>query len=142
GCFFLPDGESLVTIDQAGRVVLHGLPDLQERQEVVTRRAVQCADLAPDGQGLALGCADGRVCFLAIDGLEAATLLVTPTETTRPAPGRWRRLFRGRRDSRAYACTCPSCQHPFEMPDGSLGQPASCPSCRRSLRLNRVARPA
>src|SRR5207248_1859851 len=80
GCFFLPDGESLVTIDQTGRVLLHAVPGLQKQQEVVTRRAVQCADLAPDGKSLALGCEDGRVCFIAVDGLDAAPLLVTPTQ--------------------------------------------------------------
>jgi len=142
GCFFLPDGESLVTIDNHGRVVLHSLPDLGERQELLTRRAVQCAELAPDGGAIALGGEDGRVSFLAVDGLEAAALLVTPTQTTRPTASRWRRLFGGPPLTHTYACTCPRCRHAFELPNGALGQPASCPSCRRSLRLSQVARPA
>jgi WD40 repeat protein len=142
-CHFLPDGESLVTIDQHGRIVLHSVPELCERQELLTRRAVQCAELAPDGRTLALGCEDGRVAFLAVDGLEAGPVLVTPREALRPRPSGWRRLFGGGGlISPAYACTCPSCQHAFELPGGALGQSAACPSCRRRLRVSGVARPA
>ncbi len=142
GCFFLPDGESLVSIDRGGRVVLHSIPDLQGRQELLTRLAVQCAEMAPDGRTMALGCEDGRVAFLAVDGLEAGPVLVTPREAARPAPSGWRRLFGGRAAPPAYACTCPGCQHAFELPVGALGQSAACPSCRRRLRVNAVARPA
>ncbi len=85
-CFFLLDGESLVSIDHQGRVVLHAVPDLGERQELPTRQRVQCAELAPDGGTIALGGEDGLVRFLAVDGLETAPLLVTPTQTTRPVP--------------------------------------------------------
>jgi WD40 repeat protein len=139
-CFFLPDGESLVSLDGHGRAVLHSLPELREVQEVPTRRAVQCAELAPDGATIALGCEDGRVRFLAVDGLDAAALLVTPTQTTRQTQSRLQKLFGRRNVTHAYACTCPSCRHAFELPHGALGRPASCPSCRRSLRLSQVAR--
>jgi WD40 repeat protein len=141
-CFFLPDGDSLVSIDQAGRVVLHAVPGLGESQELLTRRAVQCAELAPDGKTMALGCGDGRVAFLAVDGLEAGPVFVTPREAARPAPGKWRRLFGGRSPAPAYACTCPSCRHAFELPGAALGQPSACPACRRALRVGAVARPA
>ncbi|HEX5270348.1 MAG TPA: WD40 repeat domain-containing protein [Gemmataceae bacterium] len=140
-CFFLPDGESLVSIDRNGRVVLHSVPDLRERQELLTGRAVQCAEAAPDARTVALGCEDGRVAFLAVGGLEAGPVLVTPREAARKAPGGWRRLFGGRA-APAYACTCPSCQHAFDLPGAMLGQRAACPACRRPLRVNGVARPA
>ena len=81
-CLFLPDGRSLVSIDGQGRVVLHALPGLEQRQEILTRRRVQCAELAPDGSVIALGCEDGGVAFLMVDGLDADVLVVTPTETT------------------------------------------------------------
>ena len=66
--------------------------------------------------------------FLAVDGLEAGPLFVTPKEAVRPAPGGWRRLFGGRAPAPAYACTCPSCRHAFELPGAALperggGQP-------------------
>jgi WD40 repeat protein len=141
-CFFLPDGESLVSIDQNGRVVLHAVPDLTEQQELLTRRAIQCAEPAPDGLTIALGCEDGRVTFLAVEGLEAGPLLVTPKEAARPAPSGLRRLFGGRASQRTFDCTCPSCRHVFELSVAALGQPAACPSCRRRLRVNSVARPA
>jgi WD40 repeat protein len=139
-CFFLLDGESLVTIDQHGRLVLHSVPDLEERQELPTRRAVQCAELAPDGSAIALGCADGRVGFVAVDGLDCAPLFVTPTQHTRQTQSTLQKLLGRKRVVHAYACTCPTCRHAFELPNGALGQPASCPSCRRSLRLSQVAR--
>jgi WD40 repeat protein len=141
-CFFLLDGESLVSIDGQGRLALHGLPDLDERQPLATHRPVQCAELAPGGGTIALGCEDGRVRFVAVDGLDAAALLVTPTQTTRETQSRLQKLLGRKRVTHAYACTCPTCRHGFEMPNGSLGQAASCPSCRRSLRLSRVARAA
>jgi WD40 repeat protein len=141
-CFFLPDGLSLVSIDEHGRLVLHAVPGLQQRQELPTRRKVQCADLAPDGRAIALGCEDGGVACIAVDGLDASALLVTPTETTRETQSGWQKLFGGRRVTQAYACTCPICRHAFELPPGALGQPASCPGCRRALRLSPVARPA
>lgn len=141
-CFFLLDGESLVTVDHHGRIVLHSVPELQGRQELTTRWPVQCAELAPAGGTIALGCEDGRVRFVAVDGLDDAALLVTPTKTTRHTQTRLERLFGRRRVTHAYACTCPSCRHAFELPGGALGQPASCPGCGRPLRLSRVARVA
>jgi WD40 repeat protein len=141
-CFFLLDGESLVSIDSNGRVVLHALPDLEERQELLTRWPVQCADLAPTGGLLALGCDDGQVRFVTVDGLDAAPLLVTPTQTTRQTQSRLQRFFGRACVTHAYACTCPTCRHDFELPNGSLGQAARCPSCRRSLRVSQVARAA
>jgi WD40 repeat protein len=139
-CFFLLDGESLVSIDEHGRAVLHSLLELRELQELPTGRRVQCAEMAPDGTTIALGGEDGRVRFLAVDGLDAAALLVTPTQTTHQTQNRLQKLFGRRRVTHAYACTCPSCRHAFELPHGALGRPASCPSCRRSLRLSGVAR--
>jgi WD40 repeat protein len=139
-CFFLLDGESLVTIDEHGRLVLHSIPDLEERQELLARRPVQCAELAPDGMTIALGCGDGRVCFVTVDGLDGAPLFVTPTQRTRQTQGPLQRLLGRKRITHAYACTCPSCRHAFELPNGSLGQSAACPSCRRLLRLSQVAR--
>jgi WD40 repeat protein len=139
-CFFLLDGQSLLTIDGQGRVVLHALPDLEERQELQTGQAVQCAELSPSGQLLALGCDDGRVRLVGVEGLDGAELLVTPTQTTHQTQSRLEKFFGRKRVTHAYACKCPACRHAFELPNGSLGQPASCPSCRRSLRLSRVAR--
>jgi hypothetical protein len=88
-----------------------------------------------------MGGEDGRLSFVAVDGLDAAALLVTPTQTTHESRGRWR-LFGGRRVTHAYACTCPSCRHAFELPTAAPGQATSCPGCLRTLRLSAVARPA
>jgi WD40 repeat protein len=141
-CLFLPDAASLVTVEHQGRVVLCSVPDLQEQQEVLTQRRVQCAGLSPDGSRIALGCDDGSICCLAVEGLDQAALLVTPIQQAPPREGRWQRLFGGRRRAPAYACTCPTCRQTFDLPDGVLGQAASCPRCCQPLRLRPVARPA
>jgi WD40 repeat protein len=130
-CFFLLDGESLVTVDAHGRLAVHGLPALEERHQLATRLAVQCADLSPAGDRIALGCDDGRVRLVAVDGLEDTPLLVRATPTVRPVRG----LFR-RRLARSHSGTCPRCRQPFELPDGALGRPTSCPGCGRLLRLS------
>ena len=139
-CFFLLDGESLVSIDASGRIVLHSVPELVELQELETGKPVNCAELAPSGDLLVLGCVDGSVRFVVIDGLETASLTVTPTQTPgKPRSGlRW--LFGGRGETPAYSCTCPNCRHSFELKNGEPGRSASCPRCHRSLRVSRVAR--
>src|SRR5262249_4116795 len=60
-CFFLLDGQSMVVVDQIGRVAMFTLPDLGEAEALLTGLAVQCAQLSPSGEQIALGCGDGRV---------------------------------------------------------------------------------
>src|SRR5262249_32613530 len=55
-CLFLLDSESLVVIDAHGMVTLHALPELEKRERLATRLAVQCAELSPSGHQIALGC--------------------------------------------------------------------------------------
>jgi WD40 repeat protein len=139
-CFFLLDGESLVSVDANGRIVLHSVPELVELQELPTRLSVNCAELAPTGDLLVLGCADGRVRFVMIDGMENTSLTVTPTQTVKQMRSGLRRFFGGPRDEQAYSCTCPNCRHSFDLKNGEPGKSASCPRCRRSLRVSRVTR--
>jgi WD40 repeat protein len=135
GCFFLLDAESLVSVDAAGQLVLHGLPDLEARSELATQLSVQCGDLAPSGGQLVLGCADGRIRFVAVDGYDSAPLLVTPTQTSRHTANVFERLLGKTRVIHALQCTCPACRQSFELPGTRPGQPAPCPNCHRSLRL-------
>jgi WD40 repeat protein len=134
GCFFLLDAESLVVVDANGRLTLHTLPDLQIASELPTRLPVQCGELAPSGARLALGCGDGRVHFVAVDGLESVPLAVTATKTSRTTASMFQRLFGRSQVTQAYQCTCPACRQSFELP-GVSSQSAACPNCRRHVRV-------
>jgi WD40 repeat protein len=134
-CLFLLDAESLVAVDAAGRLTLHGLPDLQVRSELHTGLPVQCAELSPSGAVLALGCTDGRVCFAAVEGFDQAPLAVTATQTLRQSSGVLRRLLGRPRSQPVYLCTCPACRLSFELPGTAPNQPASCPGCQRRVRV-------
>src|SRR5262249_60033224 len=83
GCFFLLDGEWLVAVDAHGRLTLHTVPDLEEKAELIGRLPVLCAQLAPSGSLIALGCETGQVRLVAVDGFDSMPLSVTATETTR-----------------------------------------------------------
>jgi WD40 repeat protein len=137
--FFL-DGESLLSVDLAGRLALYGLPDLRGVESLATALAVHCAELDPSNSRVVLGCGDGRVRFVDVEGFEEAPLLVTPTRRARRTTTTLQRLFGGHTVKTAYEVTCPACRRSFDMPRATPGQAAACPSCRRALRVNNVTR--
>jgi WD40 repeat protein len=134
-CFFLLDGESLVTVEANGRLAIHLAPTLEAQGELSVRLPVQCAMLSPSGNQIALGCDDGKVRFLAVDGLEGMPLLVTPTRTSQRISTGLGRFFGKSRVRHAYACTCPACRGSFELAEAAAGQPSPCPHCSRPLRF-------
>jgi WD40 repeat protein len=134
-CFFLLDAQSLLVVDATGNVSLHGLPDLEPGAELSTGLPVQCADLAPSGATLALGCTDGRVGFVTLEGFDGAPLLVSATQSFRTNNGVLSRLLgRTGKPKTVYHCTCPACRQSFELPEENPREPAPCPGCRRQLR--------
>jgi WD40 repeat protein len=135
-CLFLPHGDTLVTVDVHGLVALHALPDLTETGALVTRLPVHCADLDAAGSWIALGCGDGRIHFVQVEGTEDVPLLVTPTQTTRRTATRFQRLLGRSTVRQAYACTCPACRQSFEVAGAGPGHTAACPHCRRPLRFS------
>jgi WD40 repeat protein len=139
-CFFLLDGASLVTVDMHGRLALYSVPELQLTAGLATRLGVQCADLDAAGSRIALGCGDGRVTFVSVDGFDEAPLLVTPTQVNRRTATPLQRLFGRSTLEHAYSCTCPVCRHAFEVPKAPPGHAAACPRCRRQLRLSTALR--
>jgi WD40 repeat protein len=142
-CFFLLDTVTLVTVDAHGRIVLHSVPDLEPRAELVTRLAVQSAEVSPAGDQVALGCADGQVRFVAVDGFDSLPLLATLTQTHRESRRNvFQRLFGKSALVPAYHCTCPACRQSFELPLHSPSQAAPCPHCRRNLRMSPFIRAA
>jgi WD40 repeat protein len=140
-CLFLLDGESLVTVEGNGRLTLVTVPDLEVRSEVSTRLAVQCAELSPAGDLIALGCTDGAVCLVAVDGFDDSPLVVTPTQTSRTTANLFQRLLGTSRVTHAFRCTCPACRQTFELPGSAPGQSA-CPYCHRPLRFAHVTQAA
>jgi WD40 repeat protein len=141
GCFFTRDGESLVTADSAGRLAVLALPDLNEESFLATRVPVMCADLSPDGGQLAVGCRDGGVRLIALDGFDANPLIVLATRDVTEQGGRGLgRLFGQSRMVAVVCSTCPVCRNSFEAPEEAVGETSACPGCGRQLRIARVLR--
>jgi WD40 repeat protein len=141
GCWFLLSGDGLVAVDANGQLTLHALPGLEEQTRLLTRLAVQCGELAPSGSQIALGCGDGRVHFIAVDGFDTQPLLITATQTSRRAQTVLQRLVGKSHVIQAFLCTCPACRQPFELPQVDPAQPTPCPKCHRQLRVGVVTRP-
>jgi WD40 repeat protein len=138
-CCFLLDGESLVLADAAGQLTLLAVPGLEVRAELGTRLPVQCAELSPTGNQIALGCTDGGIRLVAVDGFDSAPLVVTPTQTSQRTATLIQRLFGQSRLINALRCTCPACGQSFELPGTARG-PSACPHCHRHLRLSNLVR--
>ena len=102
--------------------------------QVQTPYRVLCGKLSPTGVQLGLGAEDGLVHFVALDGFEDASLVVTAVEGMREQSGLFDRFLGKTRMARTYSYTCPSCRQVVEA--SSLPtQPVPCPRCRRSLRV-------
>jgi WD40 repeat protein len=140
GCPFLLAGDSLVVVDMNGRLTVLSVPTLEKQAELFTRLPVQAMALAPSGGQLALACSDGRVHFVGVEGIEDAPLVVTARQSTRRTANALQRLFGQSRIQNVYHCVCPACRQMFELPNGSTGQSAPCPNCRRRLRISAIAR--
>jgi WD40 repeat protein len=142
GCLFGLDGESLVIVDAAGRLSLHAVPSLEEQGELFTDLQVTCVELSPSGGQVALGCHDGHVRLVALDGYDEVPLCVTVAQRLQKTATRLQRLFGRSRLTYSYQCTCPACRHVFEVPSGSPGQMAACANCKRRLKICGMIRAA
>lgn len=138
-CLPLLDGQSLVVLDDEGRISVHSLPNLHEQAELITRLPMQCAALSPSGNQIALGCSDGQVYFVAVEGLESAPMIVTATETSKRTASAIQRFFGRSTLVHAYHCVCPACRQQFDLPNGTAGQSTSCPNCRRTILIKTIA---
>lgn len=132
-CFFLLDAAALVTAEANGLVRLFSVPDFQEHMSLATSLPIQCAALAPSGGQLALGCEDGKVHFLALDGFDNTPLLITATATSRVTQTAWQKLLGKSVVVHSFLCVCPACRESFELTEKD--QPAPCPNCRRKVRV-------
>jgi WD40 repeat protein len=140
GCFFLLDGSAVVAVDKNGRLVLLKLPDLRQQSELVTRLSVQCAALSPTGNQIAVACNNGRVRFIAVDGVESSPLLVGVTRTGKRVASPWQKLFGKSSLVYSYQCTCPACRQTFDLPQPEKGQDLACAHCKHQLRFSGAVR--
>jgi WD40 repeat protein len=134
-CAFLLDGESLLVVDATGRLLLLAVPSFEVQSELETKLKVMCAELAPSGFQVALGCEDGVVSFAALEGFEDSSIVVTAFPTLKPTAGLFGRLMGKTRLTRTYQYTCPVCRQSQETTTLPR-QPVSCARCRRRLRVN------
>jgi WD40 repeat protein len=140
GCFCLLDGSSVLIVDAQGRIGIFGLPDLEVLAQMHTRLHVQCCDLAPAGDEVALGCEDGGIRFVHIDGIDDQPVIVTAAQSTKRKASAWQKLFGQSSVVRVYACTCPACRHEFEIEKDLPSSVVRCPACGRTLRFSPLTR--
>jgi WD40 repeat protein len=134
-CAFLLDGKSVVSVDVQGLMRVYSVPDLQPQTELATQLPVQCGELSPSGAVMALGCSDGRVYMVAIEGFDSLPLIVTASQTTRRTQTAFQRLLGKSNLKQTFVCCCPVCRQNFELSGNEPSQEIPCPSCRRKLRV-------
>lgn len=139
GCFFLLDGETLVTVDAEGWVTLFNVPALEPQAELGTGVKTQSADLAPCGTLFALGGEDGHVHLVAVDGLDDIALVAFTVPCTLQKKSGLGGFFGKTTLIPAHRYTCPICQKASEV-EKLPGQPVACRHCGRRLQLHSTAR--
>ncbi len=137
--FFMLDGQSIVTVDANGWLALLAVPTFEMRMDLQTGLKPMCGDQAPSGEQFVLGCEDGSLRYVAIEGYEHAPLFVTPSQTIENTTTFFDRLFGKTRMTKTYHYTCPICRHAAQaltLPQ----KPVVCPMCARQLRVMQHAR--
>jgi WD40 repeat protein len=137
-CAFLLDGQTLIAGDVSGKLALFAVPDLTELAAVQMPQPILCGALAPSGAQVALGCGDGRVHLIEVEGFDSAPLLVAVTQSTRLTATALQRLFGRKREVATFLGTCPVCRSAFELPGTDPSVQAPCPQCRRQLRVSSI----
>jgi WD40 repeat protein len=135
GCFFLPDAESVIVADAAGRLFLMSAPSFEVQAQLKTPFKPMCGDLAPSGLQLALGGEDGLVYFVAVEGFEENSLVVNATQSLKQEANLFDRFLGKTRLTRKWNYTCPACRQAGEA-DALPAHPVACRGCRRPLRLS------
>jgi WD40 repeat protein len=137
-CFFLPDGESLLTADADGWVSLLAVPSMDVRDRLETGVALLCADLAPAGSQLALGGEDGFVHRVALEGVASAPLPILAKPQLQETYSGLGRLLGKKKVTRTWRYRCPACRKEAEA-HALPSKPFPCPHCHRQLRVNAAA---
>ncbi len=137
-CGFLRSGRWLVVADMTGRVGMYSVPELEGRASVQTYLAIQCGALSASGAQLALGCGDGLVHFVDVDGFDDAPLLTCVYQEVRQTSKGLGRVLGKRRAEVFFQGLCPACMAMFELPAAPPGTELACAGCRRAIRVAHV----
>lgn len=140
-CGFLRDGQSLLVADATGRVGLYAVPTLEAVHKLETRLPIQCGALAPAGAQLAVGCGDGLVHFIDVEGFDDAPLLVMVQQAVRHTASALQKFFGKTREVTYFTGKCPACLAAFELGQARLGSQTACSGCRRKLQVAHVLTP-
>jgi WD40 repeat protein len=135
GVFFLLDGQTVLTVDANGWVALLSVPTLELQSDLHTGLKVMCGDVSPRGNGIVLGCEDGFIAPVELEGFEDTPLYVSATRSLRTTSSLLGRLLGKTKTVDAYSYTCPACLNQVEsltLP----AQPVPCPLCKRRLRIH------
>jgi WD40 repeat protein len=134
---FLLDGRAVLAGDTSGTLALFSIPDFKTQGKLETELGIQCGALAVSGAQLALGCNDGRIHLINIEGFDAAPLVIHMTQQTRRTSSTLQRIFGKSSEVFVLQGSCPVCRATFEYP-GTHVQQLNCPACRRTLRVGSV----
>ncbi len=137
-CCFLRDGKHLVTVDAQGALRLYSVPALQQVSELAAHLPTQCAEIAPSGGAIALGCSDGRVYMVKVEGFDESPLIVTANQLSRRTQTTLQRLMGKSQVKQTVFCHCPVCRQAFELKEGVPTHEIACPSCHRKLLISAV----
>jgi WD40 repeat protein len=140
-CFFLLHGKSFGTVEAKGRLRIYSPSALKPELELKTNLSVECAELAPSGEQIALGCGDGRVYFVAIEGMDQVPLSVLLAPKTERTATAIQKLFGRSSLKKTYHGTCPACHQAIVLPASDPSRPVPCPKCQRHLRIRAVTPP-
>jgi WD40 repeat protein len=134
---FTLDGEHLIAGDESGAMGIYAVPDLHLEADIETNLPIQCGTISPSGAQIALGCNDGRIHLIAVEGFDAAPLVIHMVQQSKRTASTLQRLFGKSSEIAVLQGNCPVCRAIFEYP-GTQVQTLTCPGCRRSLRVGSV----
>lgn len=134
-CGFLRNGKWLVVADTTGRAGLYALPQLEACGSVQTYLPIRCGALAPSGAQLALGCGDGLVRIVDVEGFDEAPLLACAYQGFRRSSTKLQRFLGTSKEVAVYQGMCPACLAMFERPEATVGTQFTCSSCRRNVQV-------
>jgi WD40 repeat protein len=135
GLFHLPDGASFMALDADGLLTLLSAPNFEVHDQLALETKSQCGAMAPLGDQLAVGCEDGRVRLVAIEGFEETALPVTLAQGVRQTCTGLDRLFGRTRTLSTFRFACPACRQETEGTGTAPGGEFACPACGRRLRV-------